>query len=570
MSIFRATASRQKKIHSLLRLGQADPQSLHLAWVQDKDAGTLGYVDQGTSLVSANEQEMSARFVISTINEDRDGDIVLPSGCRLDTFRGNPAWFWGHQEAPQHPFPIGTSEDPRTGQLAVFPEEKQVTATCFYDQGDPDAVFIFGKVARGFLKAVSIAFLPWEAEKRDNSRERGDIILPPGFIYKSWELTEISHVGVGANAEALRLALDKDPEARKISRRLRKSIEAIATKPGIWSLGWTLPPPRKANMAKKKIAKEDNATQAESQANSVEDRVEQDMKALQDCVSLKIPKLYEEGYGHEQAVAMAFSMCKEGKDLSEESIEETAKALGIQKKKNKEQDEGEDYDPDKNMPEEAEIDEKEEEELEEEEKPFGAQVMRDLVQHFSDCQNYLEKVGPMVEQPDVKQLVEELREEIAGKVAALKESAESIYQLKMDNETEEKDDGDNDQAEAEEGMDEKENDLAEEDEELLDKYKSNGKHKKKIRQLKRLSKKSIGVIREAGEYMEDLAGDDAMPKRHKGGLHYHAAQLLGLGKEDEPEEEEKPAEEKGIDPAVVAEWEAVKKRIFEATGIRNQ
>ena len=49
--------------------------------------------------------------------------------------------------------------------------------------------------------------------------------------------------------------------------------------------------------------------------------------ALSDCVSGKIPTLIDEGYPQDQAIAIAYSMCSEGK-----SIEEAATALGISSK----------------------------------------------------------------------------------------------------------------------------------------------------------------------------------------------------------------------------------------------
>lgn len=49
--------------------------------------------------------------------------------------------------------------------------------------------------------------------------------------------------------------------------------------------------------------------------------------ALSDCVSEKIPKLLDEGYPQDQAVAIAYSMCRDGK-----SLEEAATALGISAK----------------------------------------------------------------------------------------------------------------------------------------------------------------------------------------------------------------------------------------------
>jgi len=49
--------------------------------------------------------------------------------------------------------------------------------------------------------------------------------------------------------------------------------------------------------------------------------------ALSDCVSEKIPKLLDEGYPQDQAVAIAYSMCREGK-----SLEEASTSLGIASK----------------------------------------------------------------------------------------------------------------------------------------------------------------------------------------------------------------------------------------------
>ena len=49
--------------------------------------------------------------------------------------------------------------------------------------------------------------------------------------------------------------------------------------------------------------------------------------ALGDCVSSKIPTLIDEGYPQDQAVAIAYSMCSEGK-----SIEEAASSLGLSTK----------------------------------------------------------------------------------------------------------------------------------------------------------------------------------------------------------------------------------------------
>jgi HK97 family phage portal protein len=76
---------------------------------------------------------------------------------------------------------------------------------------------------------------------------------------------------------------------------------------------------------------EDPPAAAEARQNAAltfEPMYEPDRKdALSDCVSEKIPKLLDEGYPQDQAVAIAYSMCRDGK-----SLEEAATSLDIASK----------------------------------------------------------------------------------------------------------------------------------------------------------------------------------------------------------------------------------------------
>ena len=53
--------------------------------------------------------------------------------------------------------------------------------------------------------------------------------------------------------------------------------------------------------------------------------------ALGDCVSEKIPKLLDEGYPQDQAIAIAYSMCSEGKSI-EEVLRERSHSMSVQSK----------------------------------------------------------------------------------------------------------------------------------------------------------------------------------------------------------------------------------------------
>lgn len=195
----------------------------------------------------ANDDDLSIPFIITTLIEDRDGDVVVPLGCQLDNFAKNPVCFFGHQ---QNPYPIAKCKSP-DGRITVFPEENLIRAVMYFDRDDPDAVKVYGKVKNGFLNATSIAFVPIDAVKRDPELEKGILDRshphsepgrgPVGWIFKRYDLTEISVVGVPSNsgAVAIRDWLDTDKD---LGDRLRKSMLPYAAKSlGRSFSGWCPP-----------------------------------------------------------------------------------------------------------------------------------------------------------------------------------------------------------------------------------------------------------------------------------------------------------------------------------------
>ena len=189
----------------------------------------------------ADDSEYSIPFVITTLEEDRDGDVVVPAGYRGENYKRNPVWFFGHQ---QWEIPIGTSRS-KDGRIAVYPEENRIRAICYFDSGDEDAMFIYGKVKRGIINATSIAFVPIEAYRREYEEKarthNPQPLMPPGWLFKVWDHTETSVVGVPSNAGAIRDSLDR--EKSFISPRLQKGLRAYAaTAKGCWN-GWCPCPP---------------------------------------------------------------------------------------------------------------------------------------------------------------------------------------------------------------------------------------------------------------------------------------------------------------------------------------
>lgn len=200
-------------------------------YVAGKDR--LGYVNPGAGLIqdSVSESECSARFVISTQVQDRDGDVVVSRGCQLEHYSANPIGFFGHQSLP---LPILTSQNPagysRSKPVEIDIEPARVIAKGWFDQGSADAMEIFRLVCKGLLRMTSIGFQPLVSEKLDSPGRNGSII---GWLIKVWDLLEWSIVGIGANPEALAIEINKSC----CPATVRKAMEPWADKGKVWANG---------------------------------------------------------------------------------------------------------------------------------------------------------------------------------------------------------------------------------------------------------------------------------------------------------------------------------------------
>lgn len=238
-------ANRRDRLEKALRSGQLGQRATaglleDYAFVyKDGDRPVLGLGHSGSAdRDSADDQEHSLAFTLTTLTEDRDGDVVVPLGCRLNNYAKNPVVFFGHQEWE---VPIAQSRSP-DGRITVYPEEQRIRAKAYFDAHDEDAMFIYGKVKRGLLNATSIAFVPIEATRREHHekahRQDG---MPAGWYFKTYDMTEWSVVGVPSNAGAIRDALDR--EKSFIRPRLQKALGAYAAQAkGCWN-GWCPCPP---------------------------------------------------------------------------------------------------------------------------------------------------------------------------------------------------------------------------------------------------------------------------------------------------------------------------------------
>lgn len=133
--------------------------------------------------------------MISTENEDRQGDIVVASGMRAEAFMANPVVLWAHNSRQP---PVGKALEVGIvpgGVKAVW-QFPQLGLSAQADE-------IHRLWAAGFLNATSIGFLPIKSEALPG---HDDDWWPP-MKFLEWELVEFSIVPVPANREALRMAL---------------------------------------------------------------------------------------------------------------------------------------------------------------------------------------------------------------------------------------------------------------------------------------------------------------------------------------------------------------------------
>jgi len=295
----------------------------------------------GAQLEGIDDAEKSIPFIVNTINEDRDGDIVVPTGAVLDNYQRNPVVFFGHQSWE---IPIAKAVSPQ-GDFEFYIEPKQQRSRAYFDTSDSDAMFIYDKVKRGYLSGASIAFVPLISHLRTDSHykksnpgislaEQED--LGP-WVFESYEVTEWSVVGVPSNAGALRDVYDR--EKSYITPYLQKALLPYCAKGKVCFNGICYPcNQQEETMSKKHSRKRFVKRKAQTQQKKAGDcgctkqksSAKTQTKRPATCAQKKKALLLKEGYSPEGASAIASVMCAdERKNLA--GHVEVAKFLGIKK-----------------------------------------------------------------------------------------------------------------------------------------------------------------------------------------------------------------------------------------------
>ena len=146
--------------------------------------------DPAARTLAIDPKTMTVRSVITTIDPDRGGDVVVPTGIRnVEEFLLNPVVLWAHNRS--HIPPVGICD-----WLDVQPS--RIVAQTRFAQGVPFAEDVFRLYEQGILRGWSIGFVPRRAFRRST-----------GLRVEEWDLLEYSAVPIPENPGALTVALQK-------------------------------------------------------------------------------------------------------------------------------------------------------------------------------------------------------------------------------------------------------------------------------------------------------------------------------------------------------------------------
>ncbi|GEM_PF-1833868 len=159
-------------------------------------------------LRSVDEKARTIEFVASTEAVDRYGDVIRVAGWQLANYLKNPVFLWAHKAGEP---PIGRTVALRTEMNPpALVQTVQFADAATY----PFADTVFNLYKNGFMRAVSVGFMPLEQPKAISDLE-GNLV---GWEFNAQELLELSAVPIPANADCLARAAGDGFSRSEIAR----------------------------------------------------------------------------------------------------------------------------------------------------------------------------------------------------------------------------------------------------------------------------------------------------------------------------------------------------------------
>jgi HK97 family phage prohead protease len=164
--------------------------------LQPLHSGAFARVSPGAVKLAANPAARTVTAVISTVERDRAGDVVVPRGLRnAAEYLQNPVVLWAHNRSTVPP--IGTCL-----RLDVQPD--RIVAETKFAEGVPLAEDLFRLYEQGVLRGWSIGFVPLKARLLPDAGDG-----KRGLLIEEWNLLEYSAVPIPENPGALTVAVQK-------------------------------------------------------------------------------------------------------------------------------------------------------------------------------------------------------------------------------------------------------------------------------------------------------------------------------------------------------------------------
>jgi hypothetical protein len=179
-------------------------------------------------------------FVASDETQDGYGDVVKVDGWKLDRFKANPVFLWGHDRSLPPIGSVNVARDTRPLETKGGIIQRKILradvsfATDVSGGHGEFARSIYDLYERGYLRGVSVGFKPLEMVEPKSEEEALALGVGVretpwgkmfGTLFKEQELLELSAVTIPANPNALKLSLSSE---RATNERILKLEATVA------------------------------------------------------------------------------------------------------------------------------------------------------------------------------------------------------------------------------------------------------------------------------------------------------------------------------------------------------